>query len=84
MATEIKFVTSEEELAKVIEAVMTKIEAKKKKGVGEKLFSINKTAKLLGKSHTTIKKLAMKGIIRTTATGLISESAIEDYLEGKH
>lgn len=83
MATEIKFVTSAEELERALETIMLKIEAKKKKGVGEKLFSINKTAKLLGKSHTTIKKLTINGIIRTTATGLIPESAIEDYLNRK-
>jgi hypothetical protein len=83
MATEIKFVTSKEELAEVIESVMNKLEAKKKKGIGEKLYYVNQVAKLLGKSHTTIKKACENGLIRTTVTGLIPESAIEEFLNHK-
>ncbi len=84
MATEIKFVTSKEELAEVIESIMIKLESKKQKGVGEKLYYINQVAKMLGKSHTTIKKACLSGLIRTTPDGLIPESALEDYLAGKH
>lgn len=50
------------------------------KGPGEKVFYINQVAKMLGKSHTTIKKACISGLIRTTPDGQISESAIEEYL----
>lgn len=80
MATEI-IVTSREELTNIIEAVMEKIEAKKKQGVGEKLYYIANVARILGKSHSKIKKLAQAGIIRTTKDGLIPESAIKEYLD---
>lgn len=83
MATEIKFVTSKEELTEVLESIFLKLEAKKQKGVGEKLYYINQVAKMLGKSHTTIKKACLAGLIRTTTDGLIPESAIEDYLNRK-
>ena len=39
-------------------------------------------AKRLHKSHSTIKKLCSSGIIRTTKSGLIEESSIEEYLHG--
>ena len=47
-----------------------------------KLYSINQVAKLLGKSHSTIKKYVLEGMIKTTKSGLISEEAINEYLNG--
>lgn len=83
MSTEIKILTSKEDLAEVIESIMLKIKSKEQRGIGEKLYYINQVAKLLGKSHTTIKKACLAGFIRTTANGLIPESAIEEYLNRK-
>ena len=46
-------------------------------------FSINQVAKKLGMAHSTIKKLVLNGIIKSTTNGRISREAIEDYLAGK-
>ena len=45
------------------------------------LYTVNKVAKRLNKSHRTIKKYIERGIIKTTKSGLITESAINDYLQ---
>lgn len=83
MGTEIKILTSKEDLTEVIESIMQKIESRKQKGVGEKLYYINQVAKMLGKSHATIKKACLAGLIRTTVDGQIPHSAIEDYIKAK-
>jgi excisionase family DNA binding protein len=45
-----------------------------------KLLTINQVAKMLGRAHETIKKLTVKGVIKTTKDGLIPESAVNEYL----
>lgn len=82
MATEV-IVTTKKELEEVIESVMIKMEAKKNRGVGERLYYVGQVAKMLGKAHDTIKKLVKNGTIRSTKDGLIPESAIEEYLNSK-
>jgi hypothetical protein len=47
---------------------------------GEKLWTINKVAKHLKKSHSTIKKMCKSGLIKTTRNGLITQNAINDFL----
>ncbi len=74
-------VTDREELKEILESIILRIEEKKNQGVGEKVFYINQVAKMLGKAHSTVKKLATAGIIRTTKNGLIPESAIKEYLD---
>ncbi|MFC2101115.1 hypothetical protein ACFLRZ_04720, partial [Bacteroidota bacterium] len=54
-------------------------ERKKKREI-PKLYSINKVAKMLGKSHATIKKLVDNKIIETTRDGWIPETSINKYL----
>lgn len=48
---------------------------------GEKLFTVNQVRKRLGKAHATIKKLIRLGYIKTTKDGLISEAALNEYLQ---
>ena len=44
-------------------------------------YSINKAAKVLGRSHTTVKRLIVEGKIKTSANGQRrSEQALNNYL----
>ncbi len=44
-------------------------------------YSINKAAKALGRSHTTVKRLIEAGKIKTSASGQrITEQALNNYL----
>ncbi len=71
----------EAELKKIVKSALKEIEAEKEARIAnQKLYSINEVAKRLGKAHLTIKKLVKAGYIKTTASGLISENAINDYL----
>ena len=54
---------------------------KKKAAQADNLYTINEVRKRLGKAHATIKKLIAKGLIKTTKDGLISEAAINEYLQ---
>lgn len=47
----------------------------------DRLYTINEVRKRLGKAHATIKKLVANGLIKTTKDGLISEAAINEYLQ---
>ena len=53
---------------------------KEKEDEFPKLYSINQVAKKLHRSFATIKKHAQSGLIKTTKSGLITEAAINDYL----
>ena len=46
-----------------------------------KLYSVNQIARMLGKAHRTITKLVKSGIIKSTKDGLITEQAINEYLQ---
>jgi len=72
----------EQELTKIIEQAT--LNAMYRFNRKDKLYSINSIAKRLGVSHTTIKKLAFQGVIRTTKDGkFISEESINEYLKNK-
>lgn len=60
---------------------LTLFEQEKAKGNNEKLMSINKVAKRLGKSHSTIKKLIKNGLLKATSDMQISEKAVNNYLQ---
>ncbi len=47
----------------------------------DKLYTINEVRKRLGKAHNTVKKLVKAGYIKSTKDGLISEAAINEYLQ---
>ena len=72
-----------EEFEERIERVLEKHENNKKKLRSEKLFTINQVAKRTCKSHATIKKYVNAGIIKANQVGLISETAINDFLKTK-
>lgn len=49
-------ITTEEELTEIVYKAVQVALYSDKKGIGEKLYYINQVAKMLGKSHSTIKK----------------------------
>jgi hypothetical protein len=73
-------VTSKGDIKEILKAAMFEIDKERESNRPDKLFSINQVAKRLGRAHETINKLCKNGIIRTTKDGLITESAINDYL----
>ena len=74
-------ITEPAELKSLIKSALLEYDQEKNKGKGETLWTINQIAKRLGKAHATIKKLVEKGIIKTTKNGLISEAAVNEYLQ---
>jgi len=73
-------ITTEENLMSVIRNVLEAFESEKKAQRPQKLYTINQVAKMLGKAHGTIKKYVQLGIIKSTKNGLITEDAINVYL----
>jgi excisionase family DNA binding protein len=68
----------------MIEAISEYESSKLKSDNQTKTLSINKTSKILGVSHTTVKKLVKNGILKTTADERrIPERAIDEYLQNK-
>lgn len=80
MTTPAIIVTQKEELKEILKAAIKEIEKEKEATRPDKLYTINQVAKRLGRAHETINKLVKKEVIRTTKDGLITESAINDYL----
>jgi hypothetical protein len=74
-------ITEPSELKSLIKSALLEYDQEKNKDKGEKLWTVNQVAKRLGKAHNTIKKLTNSGLIKTTASGLISEKAINEYLQ---
>jgi len=74
-------VTSKEELNEILENIILRIDEKKGRGKGEKLYYINQVARMLGKAHETVKKMVENGTIRSTKDKKIPESAIDEYLQ---
>ena len=70
------------ELKSVLKAVIVEANnEQQKQREGEKLFTVNQVRIRLGKAHATIKKAIRIGYIKTTKDGLISEAAINEYLQ---
>jgi hypothetical protein len=78
MATMI--ITEENDLKNLIKSAFYEFSQEQIKDKGEKLYNVNQIAKKLGKAHATIKKLILAGYIKTTASGLISEASLNEYL----
>ena len=72
--------TTKQELSKTIKAVLIEYDKEKASRIPGKIYTINQVAKMLGKAHATIKKLVERGTIKSTKDGLITESAINEYL----
>lgn len=73
-------ISTKQELRTIIKTVLAEYDKEKASKAPTKVYSINQVAKLLGKSYNTIKKYVDKGIIKSTTNGLITESAINEYL----
>ncbi len=72
--------TTEERLRILFKDVLDEHE-KKQQSCAVRLFTINQVAKMTHRSHATIKKKVMEGAIKSTADGLITEQALNDYLK---
>ena len=72
--------TTKQELANTIKSILVEYDEEKIAKEPGKVFTINQVAKMLGKAHATIKKLVVKGTIKSTVDGLIPEKAINEYL----
>jgi excisionase family DNA binding protein len=64
-----------------VKTSLANYELSKRLESGDHLYTVNQIAKRLHKSHSTIKKLILEGYISVTKSGLISESAINEYLQ---
>ncbi len=73
---------AEEILEKAVLKGLEAFEIRRKRLEDVKLLTINEVARRLHKSHATVKKLCLSGVIKTTKSGLIEESSIEEYLRG--
>lgn len=70
------------DLKNALKAAMIELnEENSKVKQSDRLYTINEVRKRLGKAHSTIKKLILSGYIKTTKNGLISEAALNDYLQ---
>ena len=79
-------ITDMAELKTALKAVMIELNKETacenaKAGQADKLYTVNEVRKRLGKAHATIKKLVVKGFIKTTKDGLITEAALNEYLQ---
>jgi len=75
--------TTKEELSKTMKSVLIEFDKEKSFHSPPKLYTINQVCKMLGKAHATIKKLVVGGIIKSTKDGLITETAINEYLKNE-
>ncbi len=71
-------ITTPAELCKAIEEAVEKALAK---NMPVKTYTVNEVSRMLGRSHRTIKKLVAEKIIPITADGLITQTAINNYLQ---
>ena len=55
----------------------------KEESNGDHTYTINQVAHRLKMSFSTVKKLVVRGILKQTGSGRITESAIRDYLSNK-
>ena len=73
-------VTQKEDIKEILKSAINEIENEREASRPDKLYTINQVAKRLGRAHETINKLTKRGVIRTTKDGLITETAINEYL----
>lgn len=72
------------EIKNAVKSAILEIEAEKtKRAQNQKVLTINQVAKRLGRAHQTVAKLIRAGYIETTASGHITEAAVNKYLMGK-
>jgi len=79
------FMITEEDLKKDRKAIAIEaIREYEKNKNGNKPYYINQVAKLLNKSPYTIKKLCENGFIKRTASGMITQAALDEYLNNEN
>ncbi len=74
-------ITTPEKLKALIKEAIKETDEGKKKNEIPKLYSINQVAKRLGKAHATIQKLVKNDYLKTTKSGLITETSLNEYLQ---
>ena len=77
----IQIITTREELKELISECLTEHQKKIDSERPSKLYTINHIAKMLGVSHSTIKKKIKQGLIKTTADNKILETEVNNYLK---
>lgn len=71
------------EIRQAVREELKRFLEEQKASVPEKVYYINQVAKMLNRSHATIKKMVANGVLKTTKNGMIAQSAIEAYLNGE-
>jgi hypothetical protein len=71
-------ITTEELKDLIQEAINKALDAREPKN--ERTYTINQVAKMLNRSHRTIKSLTEAGVFKTTPDGKIFQSSIDHYL----
>ena len=72
-------VTTESAIEKIMERVLDKKLPKPPESAVEKTYSINKVARMMGRSHKKISDLVASGVLKTTVDNRIFESSIKEY-----
>lgn len=74
-----------EELKAIIKECLSEHQKEKAHELDElTTYSINQVAKMLSRSHPTIKNLVISGKISATNDGRITQAELNRYLSGKH
>ena len=74
-------VTTPETIIQIVKTALKEYEKERANKKSEtKLFTINKVAKILGVSHTTVKNLVLNETIKTTPDNKITEKELNKYL----
>jgi len=77
-------ITTSKDLKKLVKEAYAEFHQEaENKTRGERTYTINQVAKRLHMAHQTIGKLVKAGVIKSTASGRITEAAIEEYLSKK-
>ncbi|MBN2778755.1 MAG: helix-turn-helix domain-containing protein [Bacteroidales bacterium] len=84
MKQELVIMTKDEFRDSTIAIVRQTVRELEKGKTASKLFYKSQVARLLGKSHNTIKKLCENGFIKTTASGMITQAALDEYLNSEN
>ena len=71
----------ESTIKNVVRASLVEHDKEKAANSADVLYTVNQVAKRLKRAHATVKKYVAQGLIKTTKSGLISERALNEYLE---
>ena len=71
------------EIKKAVKISMVEFEQEKTSKDNQRLYTKNQVSKKLKKSHATVTKWVANGLLKTTASGLISEQSVNDFLKNK-